>query len=86
MLEIDKVSLYRCKHCRARMFMDDCAGHLERHEILAEPKDLRKHFVRGRKDTPCRPGDHHRPRYTPMSRRAAQNARKTEAFVVPATA
>jgi len=56
--EIRLVCLYRCKHCGTRLFDHDIKGHLERHGVYANG-DSRKHFLRGRRDTPEKPGYYH---------------------------
>lgn len=48
------VSLYRCKICGARMFIERTGGHLESHGL---PSDLvADYFESGPKDTFRRPG------------------------------
>jgi len=62
------VALYRCKHCRARMFERDISRHLVSHPSLdGEPLS---HFVRGKKDTPSKPGAHQGSMYNRPGRKA----------------
>lgn len=57
--EISLVCLFRCRICGTRVFEKDMHGHLERHGIYANG-DTKKYFVRGRRDTPAKPGYHHK--------------------------
>jgi hypothetical protein len=58
--QVELVALFTCKKCGVRMFWQDCRGHMDRHGI-ATNGDLNKHFRRGLKDTPPRPGSDFRP-------------------------
>lgn len=53
--ELARVSLFKCKKCGTRMFLQDCRGHMDRHGIHTNG-NLKKFFVEGPKDTPTRPG------------------------------
>lgn len=61
-MKVELVSLFKCRLCQARMFQRDCHGHMERHGIYVNG-DWRDYFVRGKRDTPTRPGAHHKPLY-----------------------
>jgi len=57
------VALFRCRHCRVRLFERDAAAHLRRHvkggevEVdLANHRKVIAHFEEGDKDTFPRPG------------------------------
>jgi hypothetical protein len=55
-MSADLVSMFRCKHCRVRMFEHDCHGHLRRHGLGVPSSDVLTHFVRGAKNMFPRPG------------------------------
>lgn len=65
------VHLFRCKDCGVRVFEQDAKGHLERHGISGVNGDWRTYFVRGKRDTFKRPGDHYKPMYQRMSKKQA---------------
>lgn len=80
--KISYVPLFRCRLCKARMFERDCIGHLERHgalnignwRLVNVDDHWRTYFVRGRKNTPERPGALWKPLnhgHTKNTRRAA---------------
>ena len=60
--EIQLVCLYRCKSCGIRVFEEDMQGHLKHHGIYANG-ETRKYFARGARDTPQKPGFHHKQIY-----------------------
>ena len=68
-MEIELVCLYRCKMCDSRLFERDMHGHLERHGIYANGS-TRDYFVRGRRNTPGRPGGNWKPLYQRQALRA----------------
>ena len=82
------VSLYRCVHCPARMFEQDCAGHLKRHGWNIHSSEIRTHFIKGPRNTFPRPGARDEGIYQVHQRRkaVAQDKRRVaeeedEAFV-----
>lgn len=69
-MKTELVCLYRCNLCHTRMFERDMRGHLERHSIHANG-DARTYFVRGRRDTPDKPGGNWRPMYQSRAMRSS---------------
>lgn len=72
------VSLFRCIHCRVRMFEQDCAGHLQRHGWNIHASEVRAHFVKMAKDTFPRPGERDEGLYQVHQRRKAAKAKDDE--------
>jgi len=60
---VNLVPLYRCKDCGVRLFEKDAKGHLERHGLAGVNGNWRDYFVRGKKDTPEKPGASYKPLY-----------------------
>lgn len=54
--EVKMVRLYKCKDCGARLFKRDTLGHLERHGLSGTNGNSLSYFVKGKPDTPERPG------------------------------
>lgn len=61
--DVTLVPLYRCKQCGCRVFERDASGHLERHGLDRVNGDWRSYYVKGKRDTPVKPGCNYRPLY-----------------------
>ena len=70
--QIEMVALFRCKSCGTRLFWKDCRGHMTRHETQTNG-DLREYFVRGKQDTPEKPGRAHVSMYQRQKQRRQKN-------------
>ena len=73
--EIQLVCLFRCKICGVRVFEHDIQRHLGTHGIYANGES-RKYFSRGPRDTPEKPGYHHKSLYQGHSKRRTTPAPK----------